>query len=896
MVTTDDGGALGDLAPERSTWWADVAWDLLERDWRRRETTSLRRAVFRVVPEAEQQWKRLSFAVFSGTEPDQLDPRPLSEEQLDELAHTAIRSVLQLPDLSPLDRAGAATLAYYECLCAWERTDYYERLSTIIAALRDEVGQAPIGIDVEQDALPSPQAAVDDPEVAATAVLHAAVLLASTLEAEFEVENALFCSCTVDIARQAEGVLALGDELPETSPVRDLPQLVELLDSIAARAELGPVHRLAGLLAADALAVTTYFGALAREVGPATTTFVESLGNPTQVEADLDSSSAGAPSAATVARIEQAIAEVGRAAEALGDDVLASEARSHLMTLEAMRRLLASEKPSLILEEGSIIYLFPFGMPEVDPEALVRDLLRSARATEVGALSATARASASAQLGGLDVIVDPGDETDAWMTRPDDLDSSTALISARIQLRGHHLALQSTVPLRHAGIELSVRLSSLGNHVVRMEVPLDVATSIALDAQGDVLGFGEEPETWTPFSYGEDLRARWTPHDLEQWVRRANAEGGAEAIWFVDREVAAGGEPPPDPDGELSALPLLARRFDRLVDVAVAVAEHLPAYVHEMLDDLPEADHGTEPFESPTRLNDLANHAQVVVNARRVGALHRDGTVVPVADPDEIVPLVGSQVLFLHQRPFASSIDEWVRHETPTPKNLLDGLTPPGDLIHRSDDVTVVCSLGAPNWVAVEYLEMVELTASLAGLFASWRTWLTREERMLTRHHQDHDLRGQVRAIAANRHRVTQTLEHVHSSQLTRTAIQRRLVGKLIQVSEVTHIERSLREKLDSVGARSATIEREIEAREAERAEQRDVRIAVVAVVLSAVGVAGVFQWVNSDIFFSEGWGPLRALVITVEVLLALIVGFIVGNMFRSHTNRSRRRRRSRRS
>ncbi|OWY61021.1 hypothetical protein B7486_66035, partial [cyanobacterium TDX16] len=269
----------------------------------------------------------------------------------------------------------------------------------------------------------------------------------------------------------------------------------------------------------------------------------------------------------------------------------------------------------------------------------------------------------------------------------------------------------------------------------------------------------------------------WSPHDLEQWIRRANREMGSERIWFADRhdpdatpvEVEGGhdGDPP----------------FEQLVEVAEAIADAVPGLLARVLGD------AYDEVAPPTEHNDLAEHAHVVLAVREASRLPRDLDVPPspVTNPAELPELLGGTVLFLRQRPFASALEEWVRYPAPTTDDLLADHGFPGDLLHRNDDVSLLCTFASPNWVSVEYVEMVEFTASLTGLYAAWRVWLAAQDHHLERTSEEDLDHAQVLArlevLADSIQQVQSIREHVRSAHLTRTAVQRQLVHDLLEAS-----------------------------------------------------------------------------------------------------------------
>jgi hypothetical protein len=864
--TTTEGSAQLFAPLEESTW------RLLARQWRQREPMAFRREVFERLDAAAEGWGDLAFAIFSNVDPHTGRRLALTGDdrvrEVERIAADALEKMLGAQPLAPFDSAVLGTFVYYECLCAWERTDYYDEITAVVEALHELVSTS-LGVDVGTQALPDP-ASLPAGDATSQALLHAAVLLARTLEDQFEVENALFCSCPTDLTRQAGAVLGLEGVAPDDVHLDDLVLLLEHV------AEAGdePQQRLASLLLADACTVRTYFGALAEHVGPAAEAFVQRLGPALDVEVADDLTAALPQPAALAARLEQAARAARQAQAELADDVLASEVRAHAQTLAQMRRAVDDERDTLLVEDGGVALLFPFGMPQVvNPGEMVRRLLHPhGGVVEDEHLQGAAldrelqrrrrQALAGYHLMGMPVLVIPGSETDAWGATGSELATDTSLFSVRLELLKHHLVLETTFPTRHIGITVEVHLSSLGNHQVRIATSTDVPVRYP---EGDAT---DPSTTWRDVRYGAEGRTLWTPHDVEQWIRRANREMGSERIWFADRHDPDGAmewidERPDGDDGDT---------FEQLVEVAEAVADAVPRLIADVL--------GAEYADvcAPTEHNDLAEHAHVVLTVRDASRLPRDLDVPahPVVSPTELPELLGGTVLFLRQRPFASALEEWVRYPDAQPENLLADHGFPGDLVHRNDDVSLLCTFASPNWVSVEYAEMVEFTASLTGLYAAWKVWLGAQDHELNSTSEedlDHaQVLAQLQLLAGSIQHVQSIREHVRSAHLTRTAVQRQLVHDLLEASEVPRVERALQDKVTSVEAVADRLERLAEVRSEHRTARTERRFAVLGIVLAVGGAAGLFQWLHAEDRAGNGLHlPMIEVVLVVVGILLLL-------------------------
>jgi hypothetical protein len=870
---------VGTMASTRMFELDPATWRLLGRQWRQRDPMALRREVFERLDTAAEGWGDLAFAIFSNVDPHTgtrlATSGDLRVQEVRAIARTALRRMLAERDLDPFDRAVLGTFVYFECLCAWERTDYYDELTAIVEELCS-LATTTLGIDVGRQPLPAVDA-LTDPASTCRALLHAAVLLARTLEDQFQVENALFCSCPTDLTRQAGRVLDMDAVAPDGV---DVQGTLELLEHIATHGDES-ARQLASLLAQDARTVLRCFGVLHEHVGPAAGAFVDQLAPQLDVEVEQG---VELPDPAALASQLESAARAARAGQAeLEADVLASEIRAHAQTLAQMRRAVTDEQDVLLVEDGGVSLIYPFGMPQiVSPGDVVRRLLHPHGGVSEDDPEQLARLRREAQEGlhllGLPVLVIPGSETDAWGATGSELSSDTSLFSVRLELLAHHLVIQTTHPTRHVGVTVEVHLSSLGNHHVRIATSTDVPVCFTEDDADD------PDATWTPVRYGAEGRTLWTPHDLEQWIRRANREMGSERIWFADRH---------DPEGTMAVVDLgdgtatqpdlsattgtptdEPTTFEQLVEVAEAVADAVPSLLERVLGDR-YAD-----VDAPTEHNDLAEHAHVVLQIRDASRLPRDPDAPPspITSPNELPELLGGSTLFLRQRPFASALEEWVRYPPAAPVNLLADHGFPGDLLHRNDDVTLLCTFASPNWVSVEYLEMVEFTASLTGLYSAWRVWLAAQDHHLERTSEEDLDHAQVLArlelLADSIQQVQSIREHVRSAHLTRTAVQRQLVHDLLGASEVPRIEVALDDKVASVQAAAGRLERLAEIRSERRLQRAERRLALLGVVLAVGGAAGLFEWLHSEDRAGNGLHLplLEVTLVAIGVLLILWV------------------------
>jgi len=290
-----------------------------------------------------------------------------------------------------------ALYVYIRCLALWEKTSDHDRIRAIGNGLSDVLGES------------GPT----------DAVLGALVDEFAWLDKAMNVENAMNCSCPVDMSKKAGAVVSGTDTV--------------LHDLDAMRDGNGP----AGLLRADAEVHRTYFLAV-KEIADAVYGFL--------IE---DKRKAAAR---VVERLKN-----GSAVEAIERDRYASELRPHRETLQRLIDL-ADEK-WLRIDDAEIVYIYPFAFADsVDPIELMENALLRGETLKV-------RVQASGNEHELPVNLEPTELTDLWMPRP--LDQPDQPGYGGMSLHLPDVRVTST-----AGIDIDfdaeVRFSNLGNHYLRV--------------------------------------------------------------------------------------------------------------------------------------------------------------------------------------------------------------------------------------------------------------------------------------------------------------------------------------------------------------------------------------------------------------------------------------------
>lgn len=436
---------------------ADLAgratWERIREEFRSRDFSRLRRLAATVphirVPDLD----------------DLLDPNREEDPTQEEMATAlgpAFAAAAAVPDGLPT----VAALVYGLCLKRWENSLDHE---SIVAAARiayDSCAGFPDGGD----------------RTVALLLLDLAVSLASCTA----VENALNCSCPVDMQRHAHRAVTSADDVLAALP----PEAAD------ERPVLGFVRQ-------AAQAQHYYFAGLV-EVAAAVEVFV---GRPADAVGLLTSA------VETLATAESR--------PALRDDVYESELRAHRMTLTAMVEL--TGRPWLRVDEAKIAYCYPFG---ISGPITPHDVVRAVEALRSGDLLGAAR------VGG----VGPLDVTDAWEANDPDgrayagamatLEDLTIVTTAGETLRPHHVELRvSTLGIGHLRIWMAMAAASAHelNQAVRRG-------SVQMGAERIVQG-GPVGESWPRLAaYAENVLVGFGHH-----LATAADRSEIRALFSIDR-------------------------------------------------------------------------------------------------------------------------------------------------------------------------------------------------------------------------------------------------------------------------------------------------------------------------------------------------------------------------
>ena len=314
---------------------APTSWEQIRTEFRSRDFVTLRQLAITIPGVDVDGLDRL------------LDPHrdpPPSEAEMAAPLSRAFSAAAATPSALPV----LAALVYGFCLKRWEHSIDH----AAVAAMATSGQEACAALHVPADG-----GGTGSDRLAARVLLDLAASLISCMATE----NALSCSCPIDMQCHAQDAVTAADHVLASLP--------------ADPADHGPIT---GFIWQAAQAQALYFGEVLR-VAQAVEAFVT----------DPESS---------VERLTAAIdaAEAAESEPALRDDVYESELRAHRMTLAAMVR--SSAAPILHIDKGKVAYCYPFAViGTAQPEDVVRgvealqrgDMLGDARVADVGKLDLT---------------------------------------------------------------------------------------------------------------------------------------------------------------------------------------------------------------------------------------------------------------------------------------------------------------------------------------------------------------------------------------------------------------------------------------------------------------------------------------------------------------------------
>lgn len=522
--------------------------------------------------------------------------------------------------------------------------------------------------------------------------------------------------------------------------------------------------------------------------------------------------------------LDEALQTLGAAEIEIEDHAFRSELRAHRVAVE--RLIAARTEDWLRVDEGSIVAMFPFGLRHATQSEVV-DAVKTHGATWT--LAGLALANNPTGL----LLVD-----DVW--RGDD--------PLKRRYEGTQLDLPDLHLLGRDGQEITARvtitISQLGNHYVRVEIPLEAEL----------------------------------PHTLASLVWLAAPEYGD--LTEVDQLLVLGEQPEGAPARE---------GWPRLTGLVQRV-------LHDLVEELARS--GMRRVALSFRPG--MYHVVTTVQEASVLPGGRQEEAVPLDLAARIPLLFGSQSI-CHPIPAGvGSIAFWARYSAPLGSVVnCAGLT--DEYLLVSENHTLLASFSSPDYMVATVGQAAEFAASLDGMFAAWQDELSQFYLGLAPHlrrldsGEDVDLEVVLAELEQAQLRLRQfltsarvTVLFIGSPALVTSPVMRDTVTQFLDLRHVwtrrtdfTDVAgQALADRVTDLieawlrrreAARVARQE-EKEKRDEQQAKSNRVRIDTMIAVLTAIGISGVLAMVQTG-FALEEWGSV--VLVVVVLLLAALVGLV---------------------
>ncbi|GAB2618517.1 hypothetical protein [Pseudactinotalea suaedae] len=507
------------------------------------------------------------------------------------------------------------------------------------------------------------------------------------------------------------------------------------------------------------------------------------------------------------------------------DHASLSEIRAHRAAIESV--LAAADRDWLRIDDGMVVCLFPFGLRHAEQTQIVEAVKRHAASWSLGGKHLGNRPTS------LLLIDDCWRGDDPLQRRYD----GTQLDLPDLQLPD--LGQQPTTA------RVTVLISQLGNHCLRVEIPLESAM----------------------------------PHEVAARVWAAAPEYGHLGELGRPLRFAGGG-------GPAAAWPRLA------------------AFAKDVLDDLTAALATTD--LGPVALSWRPGMFHVVTTVRQASVLPggRAEDASTLEDARAIAGLFGAQPL-CHPLPSGwGSVAPWARYQVPHGTTLhCAGLT--DDVVLVTENHTLLASFTSADYMVATVAQAVEFVVSLEGMFAAWQDELSdfylglrpHLHRLDAADDEDPDLDDLQRILSDLQRRQLRLRQFLTSARvnllfiaapaLVTSPVMRRTVSDLLELSTVW---RQRAEFTDNAGqALTDRVTDLIESwsrRKEEKLERRNrLLVNTLLAVLAGIGISGLLSMVQ-DGFAVTGWGS--ATLVALVLVVAALVGVI---SYRSEVGRRERQR-----
>jgi hypothetical protein len=542
-------------------------------------------------------------------------------DDLDSAARRALHTMGEhLEDDHEVAEAVLAVGLYFHALLGWEGTDDFDEISEFVSAAAESI-----------ETLAS---------TSSFRSVRAARQMLESIPYQCRTEEARLCACSYSMQLIAQEVV---DYLRTLDIARHgVHEIDQFLLDVVRR---------------DAENTAAFYALLADVISPLAGRFADVILD----VSDAQSDGLSIPRAELQSDIRDALPEIRDAARELSTsgEVLGGELAVQADALERMADALNS--PSLALDHGQLIFVYPFTLDDPEP------------GTGIEALREYALPLCDGEGGSVPFRFEEVQRTDAW----DSLAEGAAEVFTAFQDRGE-LVLADGYELRFRPkwIEMDERRGAIEPgedfHVLGLRAVLGSHGGHYLHLQTQV---AERAGTGDPDP--------WSGAHVDQWVRRLGPDAGPDRV-------------------------SLHRNGDMVMEWNT---------LHEFAQSLVRAIDDVEHPGDGARSEDAADlfGATVLLVADAVRVIEPDGQARPLRHDDDLERIVGYTALMASTRYLPASVEEWIRLSAPGPDNLLDGLRPLGDVLLVNGEVMTLLPLGSPNWVVLEQVEILEFAISLHG-------------------------------------------------------------------------------------------------------------------------------------------------------------------------------------
>ena len=512
--------------------------------------------------------------------------------------------------------------------------------------------------------------------------------------------------------------------------------------------------------------------------------------------------------------------------------ILASELRANRAHLEALQD--GSGADWLVLDRCRTVYVFPFGLPQIDGEqatSTIRALIHHPLPYLLGTHAASVRTALK-----LD---------DVWDTE----DPFGSFNGATLNLPDVEVFQPDGTFVAHLACE--VRFGDLGNHYVRFrQTGEDLGPQAVRDAR------------YLISSLHDDMTLRWV---LPQ------ADGGTEYREIKD---STGYHP--------------VHLFHLAYRLQEAIAAHFTRRVEDW--HLPDAPGIGTQAELKQHLARGRSRVLTFVYEASSGPLgSARARRRSIASADELLATYGHQPL-LQPVPFnTTSLVDWTVPQRPP--LMLEGVRNVGDLVAITPNATTVALFGSAHFKIVQYGSLLEFVASLGGMLGAWNTRLAQyvndvEDMLRQPDDSGIDLAERTRNLAELQLRLhrfggraRRALSVVSSPTMLASATEFQQMAELMRAFDVTRqaaeLDRRMRELLaEPIAARLATVRRQHEENVA--TEQRRI-LEGLTVAVSTFAFLTVFHTILAITVEAVPWEGWLPVVLAIgSSLFAVVVAVIL--------------------